>query len=76
MAHMSSEWIITDEWHSFDANPAAFGVNPLLGIDETSYDPVNRLYGPRKDLRMGLRPIDHPIIWSKCAGSGGNFIRR
>lgn len=73
MQAIPNAWMVTDEWYSFDANPASFGVKPLLGLDEASYDPVNRLYGPREDLRMGPRPIDHPIIWSKCLGSGRTF---
>lgn len=69
MTGFPSEWMANDEWYSFDASPSAYGMTPLLGLDEASYDPVNRQYGPREDLRMGPQPVDHPVIWSKCIGN-------
>lgn len=68
LSGLPASWKVSDEWYSFDANAAAMGMTPLLGLDESSYDPVNRLYGPREDLRMGPQPEDHPVAWSKCHG--------
>jgi uncharacterized protein len=73
MAGFPSDWAATDEWYSFDAHPSAFGMKPLLGLSEASYDPVNRQYGPREDLRMGPKPADHPVIWTRCLGNARSF---
>lgn len=64
------EWRTTDEWYSFDAPAARFGMTPILGMDESSYKPVNPQYGPREDLRMGPSPADHAIVWTRCHGRG------
>lgn len=59
----------TDEWYSFDG-PVAGEVTVLAGLDESSYSPVNKVYGEVSDLRMGPEASDHPIIWAKCPGKG------
>lgn len=57
-----------DEWYTF-TGPVSGDVIVLAGLDESSYSPVNNVYGP-SDLRMGPEPSDHPIIWAKCPGQG------
>ena len=56
-----------DEWYSFEAPPSDDFII-LAGLDESSYSPVNTVYGDRSDLRMGPTPADHPIIWARCIG--------
>jgi type 1 glutamine amidotransferase len=57
-----------DEWYTF-TGPVSGDVIVLSGLDESSYSPVNKVYGV-EDLRMGPNPSDHPIIWAKCPGKG------
>jgi len=57
-----------DEWYSF-TGPIGGDVIVLAGLDESTYSPVNKVYGV-EDLRMGPEPKDHPIIWAKCPGKG------
>ncbi|WP_427453043.1 ThuA domain-containing protein [Litorimonas sp. WD9-15] len=57
-----------DEWYTF-TGPVAGDVVVLAGLDESTYSPVNKVYGV-EDLRMGPEPEDHPIIWAKCPGQG------
>jgi len=58
----------TDEWYTF-TGPVSGDVIVLSGLDESTYSPVNKVYGV-EDLRMGPNPADHPIIWAKCPGKG------
>lgn len=55
---------LTDEWYSFDGLPQDYGLTPLMGLDESTYSPLNTVYGEISDLRMGPEPEDHPIIWA------------
>lgn len=55
---------LTDEWYSFDSIPQEYGLTPLVGLDESTYSPLNTVYGDISDLRMGQNPEDHPIIWA------------
>jgi type 1 glutamine amidotransferase len=64
------EWYHADEWYTFDGTPQDYGLTPLVGLDETTYSPVNTVYGDVSDLRMGEGAINHPIIWSGCVGKG------
>jgi len=57
-----------DEWYTF-TGPVAGDVIVLAGLDESTYSPLNKVYGV-EDLRMGPEPEDHPIIWAKCPGQG------
>jgi type 1 glutamine amidotransferase len=66
-------WEHNEEWYSFDAPAQDFGLTPLLGLDETTYSPVNLVYGDHQDLRMdteGVGPIAHPIAWTRCVDQG------
>jgi type 1 glutamine amidotransferase len=69
MAGSKDEFSHTDEWYSFDG-PVTGQVTVLAGLDESSYSPVNNVYGEVSDLRMGPEASDHPIIWAKCPGQG------
>ncbi|WJG08691.1 ThuA domain-containing protein [Aliiglaciecola sp. LCG003] len=67
MAGMPKDFMAIDEWYTFDAPPSDDFI-VLAGLDESTYSPVNTVYGDRSDLRMGPKPVDHPIIWSRCIG--------
>lgn len=64
------EWNMKDEWYSFDDVPQSFGLTPLVGIDETTYKPLNSANPANSDLSMGNEPIEHPMVWSSCVGEG------
>jgi len=38
-AHLSGEWIRTDEWYSFESSPRATGARVLATLDERTYRP-------------------------------------
>lgn len=60
-AHYPSEFVFTDEWYNFVANPRPT-VDVLLTIDESSYLP-----GP------GAMGEDHPLAWAHELGSGRSW---
>lgn len=62
--HLPADWRRTDEWYSFDRVPTGHGTRILATLDEGSYDPT-----PER-IRMGS---PHPIIWTRCIGSGRVF---
>lgn len=68
MAGLGERFSHTDEWYTF-TGPVSGDVVVLAGLDESTYSPVNKVYGV-EDLRMGPEPEDHPIIWAKCPGQG------
>lgn len=61
---LPAEWSRTDEWYSFDRVPSGNDTRILATLDEDSYDPH-----PER-VRMGA---PHPIIWTRCIGSGRVF---
>ena len=61
-ARLPDSWTMTEEWYSFAASPRRKGVHVLAHLDESSYDPGQR-------LAMG----DHPIAWTHCLGDGRAF---
>ena len=67
MKNVEGSFLATDEWYTFDAPPTGNAL-VLAGLDESSYSPMNTVYGERSDLRMGPKPSDHPIIWARCLG--------
>lgn len=67
MAGIKGSFNATDEWYTFEAPPSDDFVL-LAGLDESTYSPVNNVYGDVSDLRMGPEPEDHPIIWARCVG--------
>ena len=56
------EWVMNDEWYSFENNPRATGSHVIARLDESTYKPE----GFGHNLRMG----DHPIAWTRCIGKG------
>lgn len=68
MEGLGAKFSHIDEWYSF-TGPVEGEVIVLAGLDESTYSPVNKVYGV-EDLRMGPEPSDHPIIWAKCPGDG------
>lgn len=67
MAGLGEEFTAVDEWYTFKAPPGDDFI-VLAGLDESTYSPVNNVYGDRSDLRMGPTAADHPIIWARCHG--------
>ena len=63
------DWKANDEWYSFDGVPDSTA-RIIAGLDESTYSPVNTVYGDVSDLRMGEGAASHPIIWSRCIGEG------
>lgn len=68
MKGIGAKFSHTEEWYSF-TGPVGGDVVVLAGLDESTYSPINKVYGV-EDLRMGPNPSDHPIIWAKCPGQG------
>lgn len=66
---LPAEWNHVEEWYSWDASPRDAGFEVLVSVDESTYEPWQRLFGREQDLRMG----DHPIVWTSCVGSGRIF---
>jgi type 1 glutamine amidotransferase len=52
MAGVKLPWSPTDEWYSFNANPADRGMTVIAQIDEKTYHPSPK-----------LAMVIHPIIW-------------
>ena len=67
-----AEWYAVEEWYTFDSVPNE-NFRVIAGIDESTYSPVNNVYGEVSDLRMGEGAENHPIIWSRCIGNGRTF---
>lgn len=66
MAGLPPSWEQEEEWYSWEESPRVRGFTPLATVDETSYDPFQRIFGSDRDLRMG----DHPVVWINCIGQG------
>ncbi len=67
MRGVPNEFIAVDEWYTFETPPND-QFTLLAGLDESSYSPLNTVYGEQSDLRMGPTPNEHPIIWARCYG--------
>ena len=65
---LGARFNMSDEWYTFTQVPDG-EVVLLAGLDESTYSPVNTVYGP-EDLSMGPNPSDHPIVWARCPGEG------
>ena len=66
MEDIPAQWPHTEEWYSWKESPRDKGFTILATVDENSYSPVQNLYFREVDLRMG----DHPVVWSRCLGTG------
>ncbi len=64
-------WKHTEEWYAYDRSVRGQpGVHILATVDETTYSPRLKLLWTDRDLSMG----DHPVIWTRAAGSGRAFF--
>lgn len=63
---LPAEFLLKDEWYSFQNSPRKTGAHILLTLDEASYKPI----GMGRDIHMGE---DHPIAWTRCIGDGRSF---
>ena len=68
MDGLGERFNMSDEWYTFTQVPEG-EVVLLAGLDESTYSPVNKVYGP-EDLSMGPNPEDHPVVWARCPGEG------
>ena len=68
MEGLGAKFAMSDEWYTFTGVPTG-EVVLLAGLDESTYSPVNKVYGP-EDLSMGPEPADHPVVWARCPGEG------
>lgn len=67
VSELPAQWSQSGEWYSFSQAPDSQRFTLLLGIDESTYHPTNRIIKRwEEDLRMGPRPINHPLIWARC----------
>ena len=67
VADVPAEWVMRDEWYSFQNNPRDSGSRIIARLDESSYLPT----AGRPDMvPMGE---DHPIAWSRIVGKGRMF---
>ncbi|MFC7359719.1 ThuA domain-containing protein [Nocardioides astragali] len=57
-AELPAEWVRSDEWYNFTANPREAGVHVLASLDESTYSPGGDAMGD-----------DHPIAW--CSNYDG-----
>jgi hypothetical protein len=63
---VAQQWMLLEEWYSFDRNPVDSGAVAVATIDEQDYKQI----GYRdENLAMGY----HPIAWRKFVGDGRSF---
>lgn len=62
-------WIWSDEWYVF-TNPFNVKINPVLNVDESTYDPT-RIWPGQVSKGMGK---DHPVAWYRHHGQGRVFV--
>ncbi|WP_101760015.1 ThuA domain-containing protein [Oceanicoccus sp. KOV_DT_Chl] len=56
---LPAQWVLQDEWYSFESSVRTAGSQVLLTIDEKSYDPNFWAMGD-----------DHPLVWAHDVGAG------
>lgn len=66
LSGLPAEWLHEEEWYSWEHSPRDKGFTILLTVDESSYQPLQKVFGRERDLRMG----DHPVAWTHCVGEG------
>ncbi len=64
--NLPPEFMHSEEWYSWKTSARTHGMNVLLTVDESSYEPWIRIMGSETDIRMK----DHPIAWWRCVGEG------
>lgn len=66
---LPQHWIWSDEWYEF-TNPHGVAVQPVLAVDEASYDP-RRIWPGQVAHGMGA---DHPVSWHHRYEKGRVFV--
>lgn len=64
-----ARWIWSDEWYEF-ANPHNVAINPVLTVDESTYDPT-RIWPGQVAKGMGR---EHPVAWYHQVEGGRVFV--
>jgi len=63
---LPQRWIWSDEWYE-TTNPYKVAIQPVLKVDESSYDPT-RIWPGQVATGMGK---DHPVAWYRPTGQTG-----
>ena len=66
---LPDKWIWSDEWYEF-SNPHGVKVNPVLAVDERTYDPT-KIWPGQVAKGMGA---DHPVSWWHAYEKGRVFV--
>ena len=66
---LPARWIWSDEWYVFD-NPHNVKINPVLNVDESTYDPT-KIWPGQVSKGMGK---DHPVAWYHQVEKGRVFV--
>lgn len=66
---LPERWIWSDEWYEF-SNPHGVAINPVLTVDERSYDPT-KIWPGQVATGMGS---DHPVSWWHAYEKGRVFV--
>jgi hypothetical protein len=66
---LPERWIWSDEWYEF-TNPHGVQINPVLAVDERTYDP-QRIWPGQVANGMGA---DHPVSWWHTYEKGRAFV--
>ena len=66
---LPERWIWSDEFY-VTANPYDVRINPVLNVDEASYDPT-KIWPGQVGKRMGK---DHPVAWHHAYEKGRVFV--
>ncbi|USX13657.1 ThuA domain-containing protein [Oxalobacteraceae bacterium OTU3CAMAD1] len=66
---LPARWIWSDEWYVFD-NPHNIKINPVLNVDESTYDPT-KIWPGQVAKGMGK---DHPVAWYHQVEKGRVFV--
>jgi hypothetical protein len=66
---LPARWIWSDEWYVFD-NPYNIKINPVLNVDESTYDPT-KIWPGQVSKGMGK---DHPVAWYHQVEKGRVFV--
>ena len=66
---LPARWIWSDEWYVFD-NPYDIKINPVLNVDESTYDPT-KIWPGQVSKGMGR---EHPVAWYHQVEKGRVFV--
>jgi type 1 glutamine amidotransferase len=66
---LPDRWLWSDEWYEF-SNPHGVKINPVLAVDERTYDPT-KIWPGQVAKGMGA---DHPVSWWQAYEKGRVFV--